>query len=251
MIGNTPWPWVALALLGALHGLNPGMGWLLAVARGMQEGDGRAVWRALVPLAAGHAAAIALAVLAARLMGLVVPAALVRWGVIVALVVLGVRQMTRHRHPRFGGMRMSDRTLAVWSFLVASAHGAGLMAVPFAAEAGAGAIVPALHAAPPPPAGASPAAPGAKDAWDVLGGRHAHRATHARYPARTSVSSVTLLATGVHALGYLLVTGLLAVVVFERAGTRFLRRAWINLDVLWAGSLLLTAVALAVTGGGA
>lgn len=257
------WPWIALALLGALHGVNPGMGWLFAVARGLQLEERRAVWRALLPLAVGHAAAIAVALVVAVLLGLVIPVALVRWGVVVALALLGLRQLLRHRHPRFGGMRIGNGALAVWSFLVASAHGAGLMAVPFAARAGVTGTPPVLHAA-------LPAAQGRTNevvAAIAPPSPHLHAsAVHAPRPARhpahaptsghhgMSVRAVTggaLVATVVHAVGYLLVTGGLAVVVYERAGTALLRRAWFNIDRLWAASLLLTALTLALAGGGA
>ncbi|MFP5355540.1 MAG: hypothetical protein ACLGIK_10405 [Gemmatimonadota bacterium] len=240
------WPWVALLLLGALHGLNPGMGWLFAVALGMQQEERRAVWRALLPLTAGHALAIVVAVALAMAAGLVMPPDVLRWVVIGALAFLGIRQLQRHRHPRLGGMRVGARDLVMWSFLVATAHGAGLMAVPFAAEAGALRAPPAAQAAqggaPVPASPTGDAAP-----------RHAHAAhglAGVRAPAsqdrlkRISPSLGAIMATLVHTLGYILVTGLLAIVVYERAGLRVLRRAWVNLDVIWAGSLLLTALAL-------
>src|SRR5215203_3442939 len=122
---ETVWPWIALALLGAVHGLNPGMGWLFAVALGVQRGERRAVWRALLPLGVGHALAIALAIAVASTVGLVLPPHVLRWFVAAALLAMGVRQLRRHRHPRGGGMRVSMRDLVAWSFLVATAHGAG------------------------------------------------------------------------------------------------------------------------------
>src|SRR5690349_11732935 len=123
--------WLALAGLGAAHGINPGMGWLFAVARGMQEGRARAVWRALSPLAAGHALAIGAAVGAAMALGQMVPAELLRWIVGLSLVTLGGTRLLRHRHPRYGGMQVGFRELTTWSFLMATAHGAGLMVLPF------------------------------------------------------------------------------------------------------------------------
>ena len=210
------WPWVALLLLGALHGLNPGMGWLFAVALGVQQGERRAVWRALLPLTLGHALAVAAAVAATLGLGLVVPAHLLRWLVAAALAALGLRQLRRHRHPRFGGMRVGARDLAAWSFLVATAHGAGLMAAPFALRA------------------------------QVHGGhaRAAHPAAH--LAAVATVDGPTLAATVVHTAGYVLVTALLAFVVYERAGLGVLRRAWVNLDLVWAATLVLTAGAVAL-----
>jgi len=199
-------PWLALMLLGALHGLNPAMGWLFAVALGIQRGDRWAVWRALPPLAAGHGLAIASAVGAAAGLGLVLPAAALRWLVGGALLGLGLWQLRRHRHPTVGGMRVGPRDLVAWSFLVATAHGAGLMAVPLALGVG------------------SP---------------------HAAHVAGTVVrNGPTLAATAVHTAGYLLVTALLAGMVYERSALHLLRRAWINIDVVWAGSLVLTAAAV-------
>jgi hypothetical protein len=215
----TAWPWVVLLLLGAAHGLNPGMGWLFAVALGVQRGERRAVWRALLPLGAGHALAVAAAVALAAVAGLVVPLAWLRWGVAALLLAVGVLHWTRHLHPARGGMRVGARDLAAWSFLMATAHGAGLMALPFAMDAGA-VREPAAHAA--------------------------HAAHAAVAPATAGAESAALLATLVHAAGYLLVTGLVAVVVYERVGLRFLRRGWFNVDRLWAGALVVTAVAIVV-----
>jgi len=213
----------ALLSLGALHGLNPGMGWLFAVALGTQQRDRRAVWRALGPLALGHALAIAAAVAIALGLGVVVPSAGVRWGAATLLIGLGVWQFRGHRHAGLGrwraGLSARGRELTVWSFIVATAHGAGLMAAPFALRA-------------------------------VQSGSlgHAAHASHAS-PALATVVSVdwsTLWATSVHTAGYLLVTAVLAVVVYERAALHLLRRAWINVDLVWAAALVLTGVAVAI-----
>jgi hypothetical protein len=214
----------ALLSLGALHGLNPGMGWLFAVALGTQQADRRAVWRALGPLALGHALAIAAAVALALGLGVVVPSGVVRWGAAALLVGLGVWQLRGHRHMGLGrwrvGLRASGRELTVWSFIVATAHGAGLMAAPFA-----------LRAVQSGAAG------------------HSGHASHGA-PAMAGVVSVdwpTLWATSVHTAGYLLVTAVLAVVVYERAALHLLRRAWINVDLVWAAALVLTGLAVAMT----
>src|SRR5215471_16847343 len=122
--------WLALAGLGAFHGLNPGMGWLFAVALGMQEGKRSAVWRAMIPLAIGHALAIAAAIAVAMLAGTALTPRVLRWPIAVLLFGLGVRQLYRHLHPRWTAMRVGMRGLALWSFLMASAHGAGLMVLP-------------------------------------------------------------------------------------------------------------------------
>jgi hypothetical protein len=202
-------PVVALVTLGAVHGVNPAMGWLFAVALGLQEGRARAVWRALPPLALGHALAVAVVVALGAAVGRVLPPELLRYATAVVLLVFGIHRLLRgHRHPRFGGMRVGTRDLAVWSFLMATAHGAGLMVLPFVLEDAA----PAGHAA------------------------------HMAHATVFTGEAAALAAAAVHAASYLVVTGVLAVIVYERLGLRMLRTAWINLDVLWALALIATAV---------
>src|SRR5690348_4266829 len=121
---------LTLAGLGAFHGLNPGMGWLFAVALGMQEAKRSAVWRALIPLTLGHGLAIAAAIGVAMIAGTALSPAILRWPVAVLLVGLGIRQLYRHLHPRWSAMRVGMGGLTLWSFLMASAHGAGLMVLP-------------------------------------------------------------------------------------------------------------------------
>jgi len=216
------WPWAVLLLLGAAHGINPGMGWLFAVALGMQERERRAVWRALLPLAAGHTAAIAAAVAVAGMIGLALPPREMKWLVAATLLGVGVTRLIRHRHPRWGGMKVGARDLAVWSALMATAHGAGLMALPFVLRASADA--------------AAAAAGGG-------GGAHAgHAAMLHTAGLGGGGAEVGMWATAVHTLGYLMTTGVVAVVVYEKVGLRALRRAWVNLDVLWAGALVVTAL---------
>ena len=122
--------WSTLFLLGAYLGINPGMGWLFAVARGMQEHRTRAVAWSLPPIALGHALSIGSVVLIARLAQVALPLTYIRVGVAVALVGLGVYKLIRSRHFRWGGMQVGFRELTIWSFLIASAHGAGLMVLP-------------------------------------------------------------------------------------------------------------------------
>ncbi len=121
--------WLML-LLGAFHGLNPGMGWVFAVALGMQEQKGSAVARSLVPIAVGHAAAIGCVVLTTAFLGMTLPLIVIRYFVAAVMVGLGIYCLVRHRHPRWVRMQVGFRDLTVWSFLMASAHGAGLMVVP-------------------------------------------------------------------------------------------------------------------------
>src|SRR5262249_40115560 len=122
--------WPTLFLLGAYHGINPGMGWLFAVARGMQEHRTRAVAWSLPPIALGHALSIGAVVLIARLAQVAVPLTYIRIGVAVALVGLGIYKLVRSRHFRWGGMQVGFRELTIWSFLMASAPGAVLVVLP-------------------------------------------------------------------------------------------------------------------------
>jgi hypothetical protein len=218
MTATTLWPWATLLLLGAAHGINPGMGWLFAVALGLQEQERRAVWRALLPLALGHALAIGAVLALAAALGLVLPPRQLQWLVAAGLFALGVFHLARHRHFRWGGMRIGPRDLTIWSFLMASAHGAGLMALPFVLGA-------ASHA--------SAHGPGA-----------AHHAGHVPMVLAgiAEAQSFWLLASGVHTFGYLAATGLVAVVVYEKLGLRLLRTAWVNLDLVWSGALVVSAI---------
>jgi hypothetical protein len=198
--------WATLMALGAFHGINPGMGWLFAVALGMQEERRGAVLRALVPLGVGHALAVAVAVGAALAIGFVIPLGWLRWLIAGVLVSLGVLRLFRHTHPRWGGMRVSMGGLTVWSFLMATAHGAGLMVVPVFMGM---------------------SMPG--------GGAHAHH-----MHAAASGAGAAFFATGLHAVGYLAVTAFIAVLVFEKLGVGILRRAWFNLDLIWSAALVAT-----------
>jgi hypothetical protein len=214
------WTWWALSALGAGHGLNPGMGWLFAVALGMQEGRSRAVWRALPPLALGHALAVGIAAIAAAALGQVIPAEALKWIIGASLLILGGVRLVSHRHPRYGGMRVGFRELTTWSFLMATAHGAGLMVLPvLVGEAGPAGAAQAGHAA------------------------HAMHGVHAAYATLVPLAGLmdaSLGAAVVHTAGYLLVTGLIAVIVYRKLGLRLLRTMWINLDLIWGGALLVT-----------
>src|ERR1700751_3620779 len=122
--------WVVLALLGAYHGLNPAMGWLFALAIGLQEKRRSAVIGALLPVALGHALSIAIAITLLSLFQHVFPTHSLRWPIAAFIFALGIYRLFRARHPRGAGMRVGRRDLFVWSFLMASAHGAGLMLIP-------------------------------------------------------------------------------------------------------------------------
>ena len=214
--------WAMLMALGAFHGINPGMGWLFAVALGMQEQRRAAIWRALAALSAGHALAIAAAIVIAGLAGIVVADGLVRASVAALLVGMGASRLIRARHPRVGSMRIGFAGLIGWSFLMASAHGAGLMVLPIV-----------LDAQSPAEAGHYVLAHAA--------GPHAAHAGHAVQAANGALISLGA-ATAVHAAGYLIVTAAVAWLVYEKLGLALLRRAWINLDVIWAAALIITGV---------
>lgn len=240
MSAHIAWPWVALLLLGAAHGINPGMGWLFAVALGLQRRKRSAVWGALLPLAGGHAAAVAAAALVAGLLGMTLAPGLLKWAVAACLLVVGVTKLVRARHPRFGGMTVGGWHLAVWSFLMASVHGAGLMAVPFLIALARPS--PAAAVVPPRVVAAAPAH--TMHAGELAVGWNETHSTHAADVLFAS-SSAPMVGVGValvHTIGFLLVTGTVAVVVYERLGLRLLGRAWFNVDRVWAGALIVTAV---------
>jgi len=204
--------WHAMVLLGAYHGINPGMGWLFAVALGLQQGSARGVWRALPPIALGHALAVGTVLLGVWLAGLVVPLEALRILVASMLITFGVYRLWRHRHPRFGGMQVGFRDLATWSFLMASAHGAGFMLLPFVMP------VPATLAA--------------------AGSEHAqHMMT-----TQSNVAMADGLAVAIHTLAYLTVMTLAAWIVYRKVGLSFLRSAWLNVDWAWAAALVVTGV---------
>ncbi len=199
-----------MLLLGAYHGINPGMGWLFAVALGMQEKNGRAVARSLVPMAIGHMLAIGGIVLAAAFLGMALPPAAIQYPVAAVLIALGLYRLVRHRHPRWVRMQVGFRDLTLWSFLMASAHGAGVM------------VLPVLL-------GSSPL----EAAGQVADPNHIS-------PAASPLAG--LLATGVHTIGHLSVTGMVAWVVYAKLGLALLRRAWLNLDFVWAAALVVTGL---------
>ena len=210
------WSWIALVLLGAFHGVNPGMGWLFAVALGMQHNSGRAVWSALLPLAVGHGLAIGGVLFLASLAGVVLPLRWIQLPVALLLVGMGIYRIFRHCHLRWAAMRVGMIGLTTWSFLMASAHGAGLMVLPIFLSMPAGG-----HAS------------------------HAHMQMLGRSPDLFT----GVLATLAHGAGYLVTTTLVAWIVFEKLGVKILRKAWFNLDLIWAAALIgtgLLAIALPV-----
>jgi hypothetical protein len=201
--------WLML-LLGVYHGINPGMGWLFAVALGMQERKGSAVVRALVPIALGHALAIASVVLAASFLGMALPREAIRYPVAAILFGLGIVSLARHYHPRWVRMQVGFRDLTTWSFLLASAHGAGLMVLPVLLSS---------------------------SKVEAAGQMAGHHHTSAAASPLTA-----LLATAVHTTAYLVVAGFIAWVVYSKLGLAALRKSWFNLNLVWAAALVVTSL---------
>jgi hypothetical protein len=200
--------WVVLFLLGCYHGVNPAMGWLFAVALGLQERSTRAVATAIVPIAIGHVASVAVVVFVALSAARTLPHPAVRVTAALVLMGFGVYRLVRAQHPRWVGMRVGFGGLVLWGFLMASAHGAGLMLLPFVL----------------------PASPMVMDASMPIPMAPAHG---------TSASlEMGALIVGVHSLGYLLVTTVVAFLVYCRFGLKLLRIAWFNIDLLWAVALI-------------
>ncbi|HEY7198586.1 MAG TPA: hypothetical protein VIC57_00150 [Candidatus Dormibacteraeota bacterium] len=200
MTWSAVWPWATLALLGVYHGVNPGMGWLFAVGRGLQERRRSAVLGALLPIALGHEASIVLVVVAVALTQAFMPPHAVRLIAAFALVAFGLYTLIRPRsHPRGFGMRVGVFGLAAWSFLMSSAHGAGLM------------LAPVLLGLP------------VGDQYGDL-----------RQLGVTAATAAT-----VHVAAMLTTMAVVAVLVYEKLGLRMLRRGWFNLDLAWSVVLLV------------
>jgi hypothetical protein len=195
------WPWLALAGLGIYHGLNPAMGWLFAVALGLQRKSRRAVLEALPPIAIGHEASIACVVALVAVTQVLAITDYVRPVGAIALIAFGVFKLRKPlTHFRWVGMQVSTRDLVVWSFLMSTAHGAGLMLFP---------VILGL----PAPAG------------------------HVEEPALQDIAAVVL-----HTAAMLVTMAGVAVVVYERLGVLVLRRAWVNMDAIWAVAVVAAGV---------
>ncbi len=203
------WPWLTLLGLGAFHGLNPAMGWLFAVALGQHQRSRGVVLLSLLPIAFGHALAVAAVVAVVVALGIVIDQEVVRLAA--GLLLLGwafYHAVFGHRHRVRVGMQAGMLGLAVWSFLMATAHGAGLMLVPV--------VLPLCLTATP-----------------------------AQELTAAGSLPLSLAAVGIHTLAMLAVTGVVALLVYEWIGLAFLRRGWVNLDLIWilalagAGGVLL------------
>lgn len=206
---------MVLAGLGAFHGLNPAMGWLFAVALGFQRESRRAVLQALLPIAAGHGLSVGVVIVAISVLRIFFDITALEVGAAVALIAFGLyRLFARHRGRV--GMQVSGAQLLLWSFLMATAHGAGLM------------LIPVLL-------GMS------------IGEAHGEHLQHvAAFSSLVPSVGTALAALGVHTLAMLATAGAVAIVVYEWAGLAFLRRGWINIDFIWVLALVGAGVILLI-----
>jgi hypothetical protein len=196
------WPWIILIALGAFHGLNPAMGWLFAVALGLHRGNRNVVLISLIPIALGHAAAIAVVVYAVIVLGIAIDQDAFRIVAGLLLIAWGAYHISYgHRHRLRIGLTTGLIGLGAWSFVMAMVHGAGMMLVPV--------LMPL-----------------------VQGGEHAE---HMPVTASLGVGALAVL---VHSLAMLVTTGAVALIVYERVGLDFLRRGWINVDLVWTAALI-------------
>jgi hypothetical protein len=201
------WPWIVIAGLGLYHGINPAMGWLFAVALGLHRKSQGVVLLSLVPIALGHAAAVAATLAAFLMLGLVIDHAVLTWLAAAALIAWAAwHALYGHRQRLLVGMQTGLVGLLAWSFVMASAHGAGLM------------LMPALM----PLCAGAPAAAG------------------------TGMMLPALAAVGLHTAAMLAAITVIAVVVYNWLGVGILRRGWINFDLVWVAALVTSGAVLLV-----
>ena len=207
--------WLAVVVSGIYHGVNPGMGWPLAVSAGLMDKSARALVAALWPLSIGHLLAVLLIVFPFAVL-----AALVEWqrqiqiGASLLVIGFGIFRLVNRRHPR-ALARIRPTQLGLWSFVVAIAHGAGLMLVPI--------YLGLCRAA-------------ASD--------NGHAATSVLISANLGTA---VLVSFVHSAAMIAAGGFSAWLVYRYLGLRFVSRSWFNLDAAWAASLILVgALALAI-----
>jgi hypothetical protein len=205
------WRWATLGLLGMFHGANPGMGWLFAVALGLQEKSGRAVTRALPPIALGHFISVGLTVALLAVGQVSFSASLLKWGTAAVVIGFGLWKLVRPKHPKWVGMRVGFRDLTLWSFLMATAHGAGLMLLPvfLLGEGEAPCHGPGCH--------------------------QAAGLTLTSWPGY-------LAAVSLHTGAMLFTAGGIALLVYYKLGVALLRQTWFNLDRAWAVAMIAAGV---------
>ncbi len=202
--------WLAVIVSGLYHGLNPGMGWPLAVSAGLMERSSRALFAALWPLAVGHLLAMLVVILPFALL-----VALVEWqrqiqiGASLLVIGFGMVRLVNRRHPR-ALARIRPTQLGLWSFAVAIAHGAGLMLVPI-----------------------------------YLGMCRVANVDRGHEAAGTLINAnlgMAVLVSVAHAVAMVAAGGCLAWLVYRYLGLKFVSRSWFNLDTTWAVSLVLVGV---------
>jgi len=205
-------PWLGLAALGVFHGLNPAMGWLFAVSLALQRQQAVQLYTATGYIAVGHLASVVIIMVALALAGAFLPLRWVRIAAGAILLGFGFYRLARYyRHPRWVGMNVGGRDLIAWSFLMATAHGAGLMLAP---------VVLALTRS------------------DAASGVISDLGEHGGFLSLTDAPIWWLVGLLMHTVVMLAAMLAAAAVVYHRVGLAFLRRGWINLDLLWAGSLV-------------
>jgi hypothetical protein len=198
-------PWLILIALGAFHGLNPAMGWFFAAALGLHRKSRGVVLVSLIPIALGHAAAIGVVVFAVVGLGLAIDAGTFRVVSGVLLIAWGLYHWFHGRQHHFHlAVTTGLVGIGVWSFLMATAHGAGVMLIPV--------LMPMEHA-------------------------H-HAGAHAGHMMATGSFAIAALAVLVHSLAMLIVTGAIALLVYQSAGFEMLKRSWIDLDLAWTVALI-------------
>jgi hypothetical protein len=208
-------PVLMVVLLGAYHGLNPAMGWLFAVALGLQERRRGAVIRALGPIALGHAASITVVVVVIGVVGVFISDGMVRIASAGVLVAFGLYKLLAPlSHPRWVGMRVNARDLVTWSFLMATAHGAGIMLIPLILG---------------------------RQTDDVALAAHGSHADHVEGVATVGWPLAEMLTVLLHTAAMFVMMGVVAIVVYEKLGLTILRRAWFNVDRIWALMLFVAA----------
>jgi len=215
--GTSAWLWAAIVASGLYHGVNPGMGWPLAVAAGMMDRNARALLVVLVPLSAGHLLAMLVMLLPfAMLLALAQGERQIQLAAGLLVVAYGALRLANPRHPRLLA-RIRPAQLALWSFVVAIAHGAGLMLVP---------IYLGL--------------------CESTGLDTGHEAAATLVGANLGMA---LIVSVVHSLAMIAAGGCAAWLVYRYLGLQYLSRSWFNLDRVWAVSLILVGlIALALAG---
>jgi hypothetical protein len=199
--------WLAVVVSGLYHGVNPGMGWPLAISAGLMGRGRRDVVAALAPLAAGHLVSMLVILLPfAAMTALLDWQREIRLGASATVIAFGVFRLVNRRHPR-ALARIRPTQLALWSFAIATAHGAGLMLLPIYLGLCSSEELDKAH-----------------QASSVL-------------MAQNSVTAV--LVSLVHTLSVVTAGGVIALLVYGWLGLKFLSRSWVNLDYLWAISLIL------------